>query len=258
MKNKLLVFLIAFLVLIVPFQSAEAVKNQLPQDSLDKLLNIVKGDWYDNTGNKVLSIYDGYLNGCKVVAGFDWAGSRGNGGAVLRIMEETGLRDIRIGWYVSRGVSHFVTLNRGGMLHNTPQVPFFESIEGIHLGMSVDEVIRKWGNPRILSPMNPYTANGETFKNGWYYPDKGVLVICDKTDVRAIRLLKESNLHFSRSGLNCKNTIQDFVQAYSMKRVPQLPKNIGKGEGTISPIGNGEAISFGYNMNYVELGLEMY
>lgn len=40
-------------------------------------LEAVAGDWYNESGNKVLSVKNGTINDCKVTNGFDFAGGRG-------------------------------------------------------------------------------------------------------------------------------------------------------------------------------------
>ena len=254
MKNKLLMCLMVIsLFLSIPCYTVEAVQNQLPQASLTKLLNIISGDWYSDNGIKVLSINNGYLNGCRVVAGFDLAGSSGMGGAVLRIMESNGLRDLRIGWLKGDGAGNFVQLNQGEHLHTVANGYFFESVGGIHLGMSIDAVESKHGKAQVIPPGKDF-IDGNPHRTRWYYPKLGIVLWLDGKSVSHISLLKNSNLRFERSGLSCKSTPQEFVKAYSMSRVPDVSKN-NSGDMAYS-IGHGENLYFGHDMSYV--GLDIY
>lgn len=254
MKNKLFMFLMIFsLLLFIPSDMVEAAQNQLSQTSLTKLLNIISGDWYNDNGDKVLTIRNGYLNECKVVAGFDWAGSKGSGGAVLRITESDGSRDIRISWLKGIGAGNFVQLDKGEHLHNVAQGYFFESIGGIHLGMPIDAVESRYGKAQVIPPSTAF-IDGNPNRTRWYYPSLGIILWLDGKSISHISLLRSSKLRLERSGLTCLNTPQEYARAYSMNRVPELPtKNNG---GIAYSIGHGEFLCFGRDMSYV--GLDIY
>ncbi len=254
MKKFSLILCFVFAMFFLQFHTVGAVNNQLSQEKLDMLLKIVAGDWYDHDGNMVISIHDGYLNGCSVAAGFDWAGSRASGCAIFRILEGTGLRDLRISWWRGGGgAGHFVQIDKGEHLHITPNEYFFESVAGIHLGMTTDEVEAKYGKAQRI-------AEGQDFFDGkpnrirCYYPNMGVVLWLDGKSIVRISLLKDSPLHFERSGLNCWNAPEEYAKAYSMDRIPSLPKK--KDDGRAYGIGHGEFLYFGPDMSYV--GLDIY
>ena len=250
MKKKSIICII-FISLFVPIHChiAEAVNNQLSQSSLTELLNAVSGDWYNEKGNKVLSIQ----NGCRVVAGFDWAGSSVFGGAVLRIVEDTGLRDLYIDWSKFEGTGNFVQLNQGEHLHAVANGYFFESVCGIHLGMPIDAVESQHGKAQIIPPGKDF-IDGNPNRIRWYYPKLGVVLWLDGKSVSRISLLKNSNLRFEWSGLSCQNTPQEFAKAYSMSRVPDVSKK--NSDDMAYSIGHGENLYFGHDMSYV--GLDIY
>ncbi len=253
-KNKLLVYIMAIsLFLYASSVTVEAVNNRLSSEKLNTVLDIVKGDWYNNNGAKVLSIHDGYMNDCEIVEGFDWAGSRKKGGAVLRIMEGSGLRDIRINWLKGKGAGNYVQLDQGEHLHSTATDYFFESVGGIHLGMTADEVEKMYGGAQVIAERENF-IDGNPNRVRWYYPNLGVVLWFDGKSVSHISLLKSSSLCFERSGLNCSNTPQEYAKAYAMERVPELPKS-AKSVRAYS-IGQGEFLYFGPDMNYV--GLDIY
>ncbi|BEU86623.1 hypothetical protein TAMA11512_00870 [Selenomonas sp. TAMA-11512] len=65
---------------------------------MTKVLNLMEGDWYDTNGNRVLQIAGGYINGCRVLAAYDFAGASANGVGCFDILESTGsLRSISAG-----------------------------------------------------------------------------------------------------------------------------------------------------------------
>lgn len=54
-----------------------------------KFLRMCIGEWYDQNGNRVLSISENTINGCNVLAGFDFAGGGINSSGYFRILEKS-------------------------------------------------------------------------------------------------------------------------------------------------------------------------
>jgi hypothetical protein len=80
------------------------------------LNNWLYGDWYDQNGNLVLTIGNGYINGCQVITGFDFIGGI-PGEGTIRILESTGYRDIHMQWsgngkHRTLVIDNNMTLNR--------------------------------------------------------------------------------------------------------------------------------------------------
>ena len=61
---------------------------------MTKVLNLMEGDWYDADGNRVLQIGGGYINSCRVLAAYDFAGSSSHGAGRFDILENTGSRAV--------------------------------------------------------------------------------------------------------------------------------------------------------------------
>lgn len=233
--------------------NAYAARNPVAQNHLHDILEVITGDWYNHNGNKVLSIGNGYINGCPILAGFDWAGSKQFGGVILRIKESSGVRDIHINWLKGEGAGNYVQIDKGEHLHNTTKPYFFESVGGIYLGMTAKEIEAKYGQAQKISPGEKF-LDGSTNRVRWYYPKQGIVLWFDGDSISHISLLKNSPLHFERSGLNCQNTPQEFAKAYSMSRIPDVSKK--NSSDMAYSIGHGENLYFGSNMNYV--GLDIY
>lgn len=120
--------------------------------------------------------------------------------------------------------------------------------------MTPDQVEQKLGKPaRVLDNNNPVDAGGNKFVNGWYFPDKGLIVSFGGGSVDSIVLLKDSKLHFEKSGLGCANSPEEFGKAYSMKKMPKWPSGIYAH--APNPIGNGEYLFFGKDMEYIMLSI---
>ncbi len=238
MVRKIFALSVVCLLLLAEIVSVQAANREMKWEYVLRRLQAMQGDWYDESGMMVLSINDTYINGCEIIAGYDFVG--GNPGAgVFRIREGAGTRDLRIGWNTKNSPADYITLNSDQMLHKT-QAYYYESVAGIHLGMPAVAVRQVLGEP---------TSSSE---RGWEYKDRGVSVSFDSGGVVGIRVYRTSGLRLDRSGLDCSASMEDFARAYSMERVPSWPS---EDYNRIYPIGYGEFIYFGKNMEYIALTL---
>lgn len=238
-----LLFVASLLIGLSGTQPAEA-KLQMEQQYATKVLSLMEGDWYDAAGNRVLQFHDGYINGCQVLAAYDFAGSSAFGAGCFRILESTGTRDLYLSWDIRRSEQSSLKLNDSQMLHRTSKPAFNESIAGIHLGMSSGEVTEALGAPTQAGiNLQPYV---NTY--GWYYAPLRIAITFDANTVDRIILLKDSPASLQRSGLNCTNEPYEFAQAHQMKSVPKVDSNSGP-----YAIGGGEYLSFGSHMSHIML-----
>lgn len=76
----------------MPADVAEAGEYEMKDIIVPKLT----GNWRDRAGNVVVSINNGYLNGCRILDCYNAAGGGGFGGVTLRIEESAGIRDLQI------------------------------------------------------------------------------------------------------------------------------------------------------------------
>ena len=86
MKSKLRLFVCMYFSFMCLFSALTVDAAQMPLDSVIRASQKVAGDWYDASGNKVLSISNGYINGCRIVDGADFVG--GYPGAGVFIIQE--------------------------------------------------------------------------------------------------------------------------------------------------------------------------
>jgi small membrane protein A len=221
---------------------------RMEQQYVTKVLNLMEGDWYDADGNRVLQIGGGYINGCRVLAAYDFAGGSSHGAGRFDILESTGSRSLYLTWDIRHVDTDSIKLNDHQMLHRTAKPPFNESIAGIHLGMTSAEVTAVLGAPPQTGDLRPYVGT-----YGWYYPDLRIAVTFDADTVDRILLLKGSRAILERSGLNCENAPYEFAQAYQMKHVPQVRYDDSNVFTGCYAIGGEEYLSFGNRMEYVML-----
>ena len=94
-KLKLLVCMCFSVMCLFSALTVEAAQTSL--DTVVRISQKIAGDWYDASGNKILSISNGYINGCRIVDGADFAG--GNPGVgVFIIQEAEGRKAIHLEW----------------------------------------------------------------------------------------------------------------------------------------------------------------
>lgn len=227
-----------------------AVTHQMEWPYILKALQLMAGDWYDDSGIKVITVNDKYINSCEVLSAYDFAGSSSYGAGIFHIQERTGIREMRIEWHVNGSPADYITIDDAQMLHRT--LPYYhESIGGFHLGMSTGAVEAKFGPPtRILTQNKPMRIGKDVYRTGWYYKDKGIIITFNSKSIDRITLLKQSRLHLSKSGLNCSNPPEAFAKAYAMTRTPPWPSSDFNG---VYAIGHGEYIVFGKDMNNIML-----
>ncbi len=240
--------LLAAVLLIGLFAPQPAHAAQMEQQSVTKVLNLMEGDWYDVDGNRVLEIGGGYINGCRVLAAYDFAGASSHGAGRFDILESTGSRSLYLTWDIRHSDTDSIKLNDHQMLHRTAKPPFNESIAGIHLGMTSAEVTAVLGVPTQTGNLNPYV---NTY--GWYYASLRIAVTFDADTVDRILLLKGSRAVLERSGLNCENAPYEFAQVYQMKSVPHVRYDDRYSGSGCYGIGGEEYLSFGNRMEYVVL-----
>ena len=240
--------LLAAVLLVGLFALQPAHAARMEQQYVTKVLNLMEGDWYDADGNRVLQIHDGFINGCQVLAGYDFAGSSSFGAGRFDILESTGRRKLYLEWDIRHADTDSIKLNDHQMLHRTAKPPFNESIAGIHLGMTAAEVTATLGTPPQVLNLSPYVNT-----HGWYYPDLRIAVTFDADTVDRILLLKGSRAVLERSGLNCENAPYEFAQAYQMKSVPHVRYDDRYSGSGCYGIGGEEYLSFGNRMEYVML-----
>ena len=178
----------------------------------------LKGDWYDIHGNKFISITDGYINGCKVIGGFDFVGGRGQYG-VYRIMENVGPKDIKI-----QSVTYkMIQVDDNMVLTRTPKEQYYESVNGIHLGMAYSDVLAHLGKPDDIIT--------ESNRRGLVYSDLGLNIVIMGDRVLLIRMKNNGKWFLDQSKLNYRNSISDYCKAYHFPNVPKPLTSAERGLG---------------------------
>ena len=190
------------------------------------------GDWYDSDGSLVVSIHDGYLNGCQILSTSNFVG--GNpGGCAMRIVESSGYRDLHIMFYTydRTGTHNYLVLENKTALRNTPEPLYYESVGGVYLGMGQKQLLSMYGRPNRVS------------KDTWYYDKVGFKVRFIGDIISSITFLRSGDRRLDRTGFNCTDSLGSYQEQYGLRRLPKVPTKSGFSDGTHS-IGHGEYLNF--------------
>ena len=240
MKLTLRLFIFMCFSIMCLFPTLTVKAAQMPLDLVIRASQKVAGDWYDASGNKVLSISNGYINGCRIVDGADFVGGY-PGAGVFIIQEAQGRKAIHLEW-LGNSEHRTLIMNKKNQLTNQLQKEHYESVRGVHLEMNRQQVIDLLGTP------NSSEVRGrETLK----YTGLGLSIVLDHNMVTVITLTGK-NTHFDKSGLGIDSSMIDYYNFYQFNRMPsELSKNTFQG---VFSIGHGEYIFFGSN----EVSLTVY
>ena len=156
MKKFFTVLTVAVAILI-PAMTCQA---EYMSRSITELKRMV-GTWYDTKGNVALTIGSDYsINGCKVLALYLNAHytpiftPQSAAVYTCRIADGSGYRDIHLDYHSMPSVflstpdyHETIFLNGKTALRRTKKPRYFESVGGIFLGMSKDDVLKLYGQP---------------------------------------------------------------------------------------------------------------
>lgn len=212
------------------FSSLTIEAQQMSVDSVIRTSQKVSGEWYDAHGNKVLTISNGYINGCPIVGGADFVGGY-PGAGVFIIQEAQGRKAIHLEW-LGNGEHRTLIMNKKDQLTNRLQKEHYESVRGVHLGMTRQQVIDLLGMPSSSD-----VRGRETLR----YEDLGLSIDIDHNMVVVITITGKVS-HFDKSGLGVDASMIEYYNFYQFNRMPsELSKDIFQGPFSI---GHGEYIFF--------------
>ncbi len=173
----------------------------------DNFLKGMQGTWYDLNRNVVLQVDGASFNQCPVEDII--AGAQGH--VIFRIREDTGLRDIHI-LQGDAGYHKHKILNYHTWIRNTVEPVYTESVGGICIGMSTNDLVARYGEPNLKERIKD-SARGMK-REFWLYTSVGFSVNTEGDMVESITIYKGKNRYFDQSGLNCENPIADFEMKY--------------------------------------------
>ena len=217
--------------------AAEALAMGLPAKVL--------GKWYDASGQVVLDIQEDTVNGCPVEEVAGLAGGSSDFSCRGKIREAAGLRDLPLvceslqkdSWHAHvflGGDPH--RGEKGRLLSRTPEPLHYESVGGIGLDTPTGAVEAAYGIPDRLERVQD--RNGHVVAEKWKYTRLGLELFLENQTVRRIRIYREGDRKFDRSGLGCASSLEDYAASYGFRNVPKA------GQFAAYAIGHGEYLWF--------------
>ncbi|MFV0637036.1 hypothetical protein [Mitsuokella sp.] len=222
-------------------------------DTTASILSKLQGQWYDAEGNVVLDFQGRTVNGCEIVGAYHPAGGNSDFSCIIRIVEADGYRDLPLICESLRKDSYHshVILNKdnmddskGTMLMRMPQARYYESVGGIGLDMPAAEVVAKYGRPDKIQ-------KSKTWKtlDTWQYQKLGLELTMRHQRVFIIKMYRNGNRHFDRTGFNCANAPYEFQEAYGFRQAPKA------GQYGAYSVGHGEYMWFDDYPNSITLSM---
>lgn len=145
------IILIVIGLFILSFSSI-AMADTTSDRFMNAVLPKLQGTWYDIKGNPAL-VFDGNtMNGCNIVGIYNVAGGVSNFSMTMRIVEKTGYRDLKMdcnNLNADPNTYHQVLYYDQQAYRRTQQPLYHETVGGLGLGMSEQDVKAKYGNPDV-------------------------------------------------------------------------------------------------------------
>ena len=211
-------------------------------ESVQQWLEPVQGDWYSTKGNLALSVQNGFINGCSIVDASDLTMGYPRTGTFV-ITEADQSRSMKLEVF-GNDMQQYLLVDGAMALRRSQNEAHFESMGGIYLGMTEEDLLHYYGKP--VSKV----TEGDQVR--WEYEKDKFAVIFKSNIVVGVRVYKGSERHFDRSGLGAADAPEAYAQKYGMQAVPVVPAAAGQPSEHVS-IGQGEY--FFFTPEYVQLSV---
>ena len=202
-----------------------------------KLVNRMSGEWKNLDGQVVFNIQNGYINGAQVLDVTKLAGNSKFGSGDLIIHEAAGNRALPVGFAILGNSMDRIVYNGQALFKQIP-VPYSESVSGIHVGSTKDEVLQTFGNPT--------KRMGDTYGESLEYAHYKMRIRLDGGSVTSVTLFKGSPLQFDISGLSYGDGKDEFMRVYDIPN---------RGEVVKKALPTGEYIAYYIQDGLVEITL---
>ena len=173
------------------------------------LVNRMSGEWKNLDGQVVLNIQNGYINGAQVLDITKLAGYSKFGSGNFIIHEAAGNRAVHVEFTIFGNSTDRIVYNDQALFKQIP-VPYSESVSGIHVGSTKDEVLQTFGNPTKMS------GNGNGIDDIWQYSNYKIWIRLGGGTVTSVTMFKGSPLQFDTSGLSYGDGKDEFMRVYDI------------------------------------------
>ena len=211
-------------------------------EDISAWLEPMLGDWYSTKGNLAMSVQNGQINGCAILGGENLGMVYPTSGT-LQIAEANQNRSMKLEVFGNDSHQYMIVDDKLA-LRRSVREEHFESMGGIYLGMTEEDLLHYYGKP------DSKTADGDRVR--WEYTKDKFAVIFKSNIVVGVRIYQGSSRHFDRSGLGSADSPEVYAQKYGMAEVPVIPAKAGAASAHTS-IGHGEYMYF--TSDYVQLSV---
>ncbi|WP_127009891.1 outer membrane protein assembly factor BamE [Veillonella sp. CHU110] len=203
-----------------------------------KLVNRMSGEWKNLDGQVVFNIQNGYINGAQVLDVAALAGNRSFGVGNFIIHEAVGNRPLRMSFASLDNSAGRIVYNGQALFRKVP-VPYSESVSGIHIGSTKDEVLQTFGRPT--------RTWGDVYDENWEYANYKMRVRLGGGTVTAVSMFKGSPLRFDTSGLSYGDGKYEFMGVYDIHN---------SGGPAMKVLPTGETINYNSGLGHMEITLD--
>ncbi|MCH4179580.1 MAG: hypothetical protein LKF47_06950 [Megasphaera sp.] len=212
------------------------------QEDIAAWMEPAVGDWYNTQGTLSMTVTDSTINGNAITGATDCTYDYPRTGT-FKVAETNGERTMKLDLFGNKSHQYLVVDDKTP-LRRSLHPEYNESMGGIYLGMAKADLTQLYKQP-----------TGTTTENGlesWNY-DTHKFTVFFKNDIAvAIRMYKDSDRKFDKSGLGATDTLAAYAQAYGWEETPTIPE----GTNAVSAgykIDQGEF--FYFSPNYVQLSV---
>lgn len=222
-----------------PAETASETQAETKTD-VQQWLEPALGDWYSTKGNFVMNVQDNNINGCPILGISDYTLDYPRKGT-LQIQEST-TRDMKLELFGNKAHQYLVVDNNM-VLRRSIHPSYNESMGGIYLGMTKDDLISLYKQPTRV--------NQEGDLERLNYDNHKFAAVFKNNIIVAIRMYMDSDRHFDKSGLGVTSSAADYAKMYGFETpvIPTDPNAVSKGY----KIDDGEF--FHFSPAYVELSV---
>lgn len=229
MKKCSILFFSVLMLLVCSIASA-AVSEE---EALQKIQSYIGGVWTDINGHKRVEITYGNINGVRISNANKFSGDEKNGSAQLTLLEITGNNEATVSWH-NDGTDRSIIINGRTRLVPEKTVTHSESVSGVHLDMSLQQLKALYGAPSKMLTSSETAELCGIQSVSWYWNDKWLVTFDQDTfSVNRIAILSGSNHALDRSVLNCDSSLDKFAPLYGWAKNPDATSRIDMGNGEV-------------------------
>ena len=205
-----------------------------------RLVNRMSGEWKNLDGQVVFNIQNGYINGAQVLDVTKLAGYSKFGSGELIIHEAAGNRAVPVGFAILGNSMDRIVYNGQALFKQIPG-PHSESVKGIHIGSTKEEVLQTFGNPTKMSTYENH------YNDIWQYSNYKMWIRLGGGTVTSVTIFKGSPLQFDTSGLSYGDGKDEFMRVYDIPNRGGVVKRA---------LPTGEYIAYNTQAGLVEITLD--